>query len=65
MTSDVEVTEVHQLSPTVKGYTLSVMNTNLTFYPGQWWVNLYEGISRVYDVRSLEKLPQMLNIIVE
>ena len=32
-----EVLEIEQLSPTVKGYTLAVKNTNLKFHPGQWY----------------------------
>ena len=35
-----EVMEIQQLSPSVKGYTLAVKNTNLKFQPGQWYVRI-------------------------
>lgn len=34
--SQVTVTDIQQLSPTVKGFTLQVANTQLSFKPGQW-----------------------------
>lgn len=36
--SQVTVTDIQQLSPTVKGFTLQVANTQLSFKPGQWYV---------------------------
>ena len=38
--SDVVVRDTHQLSPTVRGFTLCVQNNSLSFKSGQWWVGL-------------------------
>jgi len=34
--SEVTVTDVQQLSPTTKGFTLQAHNKELSFKPGQW-----------------------------
>ena len=35
--SEVTVTDIQQLSPTTKGFTLQAYNKELLFKPGQWW----------------------------
>lgn len=32
------VSDIHQLSPTVKGFTLQVASPKFKFLAGQWWV---------------------------
>ena len=51
--SDVEVLEIEQLSPTVKGYTLAVKNTHLKFHPGQWYATLEAICTRLHNLLNL------------
>ena len=37
--SAVTVVEMHELSPTVKGFTMHAESSSLSFKPGQWYVH--------------------------